>query len=68
MNSMSHSDAMHQTDAIHTAARSPLPTSTLDCFAQIAPHYYDLSQFPECEAKHDLEAVYRRMLKSANGS
>ncbi|KAG5179964.1 P-loop containing nucleoside triphosphate hydrolase protein [Tribonema minus] len=29
---------------------------------EIAPHYYDLSQFPECEAKHALEAVYRRML------
>jgi len=27
---------------------------------EIAPHYFDLENFPECEAKHDLEAVYRR--------
>jgi pre-mRNA-splicing factor ATP-dependent RNA helicase DHX15/PRP43 len=29
---------------------------------EIAPHYFDLEQFPECEAKHDLEGVYKRIL------
>lgn len=31
---------------------------------EIAPHYYDLENFPDCEAKHDLEAAYRRKDKS----
>lgn len=31
---------------------------------EIAPHYFDLENFPDCEAKHDLEAVYRRKDKS----
>ncbi|CAM9242893.1 unnamed protein product, partial [Phaeothamnion confervicola] len=30
---------------------------------EIAPHYFDLENFPECEAKQDLEATYRRMLQ-----
>ncbi len=34
---------------------------------EIAPHYYDLEQFPECEAKHDLEAVYRRLVVAQRG-
>eukprot|EP00953_Heterococcus_sp_UTEX-ZZ885_P038285 19656-Heterococcus_DN1.PRE.1 len=34
---------------------------------EVAPHYYDLQQFPECEAKHALEAVYRKML-TTNGA
>ncbi len=34
---------------------------------EIAPHYYDLEQFPECEAKHDLEAVYRRLIVAQRG-
>ncbi|CAN0014420.1 unnamed protein product [Pylaiella littoralis] len=35
-----------------------------DWLVEIAPHYFDLENFPECEAKHDLEAVYRRKDKS----
>ncbi|CAM9631853.1 unnamed protein product, partial [Discosporangium mesarthrocarpum] len=35
-----------------------------DWLVDIAPHYYDLENFPECEAKHDLEAVYRRVARS----
>eukprot|EP00904_Undaria_pinnatifida_P006266 jgi/Undpi1/276/HiC_scaffold_1.g00272.m1 len=31
---------------------------------EIAPHYFDLENFPDCEAKHDLEAVYRRKDKA----
>ncbi|CAM9175207.1 unnamed protein product, partial [Laminaria digitata] len=31
---------------------------------EIAPHYFDLENFPDCEAKHDLEAVYRRRDKT----
>ena len=29
---------------------------------EIAPHYYDLSNFPQCEAKSDLESAYRIIL------
>lgn len=28
---------------------------------EIAPHYYDLSNFPKCEARSELEACLRRM-------
>ncbi|OQR80806.1 pre-mRNA-splicing factor ATP-dependent RNA helicase PRP43 [Achlya hypogyna] len=28
---------------------------------ELAPHYYDLENFPECEAKRELEALYRRL-------
>uniref|UniRef100_A0A7S2UZ15 RNA helicase n=1 Tax=Fibrocapsa japonica TaxID=94617 RepID=A0A7S2UZ15_9STRA len=31
---------------------------------EIAPHYYDLSNFPQCEAKAELESIYRRMLEN----
>jgi len=31
---------------------------------EIAPHYYDISNFPPCEAKTDLEAIYRKLLES----
>ncbi|CAM9961266.1 unnamed protein product [Heterosigma akashiwo] len=31
---------------------------------EIAPHYYDMSNFPPCEAKTDLEGIYRRMLEA----
>ncbi len=30
---------------------------------ELAPHYYDLENFPECEAKKELEALYRRLQK-----
>ena len=29
---------------------------------EIAPHYYDLANFPKCEAKAELERTYRTML------
>jgi len=29
--------------------------------AEIAPHYFDLENFPECEAKAELELVYRQL-------
>ncbi|RQM12689.1 hypothetical protein B5M09_010130 [Aphanomyces astaci] len=28
---------------------------------ELAPHYYDLENFPACEAKKELEALYRRL-------
>lgn len=31
----------------------------LDWLISIAPHYYDLSNFPECEAKYEIEKAYR---------
>jgi pre-mRNA-splicing factor ATP-dependent RNA helicase DHX15/PRP43 len=29
---------------------------------EVAPHYYDLQNFPKCEAKVELERCYRQML------
>jgi len=29
--------------------------------AEMAPHYFDLENFPECEAKAELELVYRQL-------
>jgi len=31
---------------------------------ELAPHYYDLSNFPNCEAKRVLERIYRRSTQS----
>ena len=31
---------------------------------ELAPHYYDLSNFPACEAKRVLERIYRRSTQS----
>ncbi len=31
---------------------------------KMAPHYYDLENFPECEAKAELELAYRRLAHS----
>jgi hypothetical protein len=30
---------------------------------EIAPHYYDLTNFPKCEARQELEMCLRRMHK-----
>jgi hypothetical protein len=30
---------------------------------EIAPHYYDLSNFPKCEAKYELEVAMKRLYK-----
>ena len=37
----------------------------VEWLAEIAPHYFDLSNFPECEAKTELESVFRRMAGEA---
>lgn len=37
----------------------------VEWLAEIAPHYYDLSNFPSCEAKADLESCYRRLAHEA---
>ncbi|CAK4080336.1 unnamed protein product [Aphanomyces euteiches] len=34
-----------------------------DWLVEMAPHYYDLENFPDCEAKQELEALYRRLYK-----
>ena len=31
----------------------------LDWLIDLAPHYYDLENFPPCEAKSELESAYR---------
>lgn len=36
-------------------------TTNVDWLVEMAPHYYDLSNFPECEAKAELELAYRRL-------
>lgn len=37
--------------------------TNVDWLVELAPHYYDLENFPECEAKHELEKAYRRISK-----
>lgn len=34
-----------------------------DRLVDIAPHYYDLSNFPQCEAKRVLEKLYKKREK-----
>jgi len=36
----------------------------VDWLVEMAPHYYDLENFPECEAKAELELAYRRLAHS----
>ena len=31
-----------------------------DRLIDIAPHYYDLSNFPQCEARRQLERIYMK--------
>jgi len=35
----------------------------LNRLVDIAPHYYDLSNFPPCEAKRVLEKLYKKREK-----
>ena len=35
----------------------------VEWLCEIAPHYYDLANFPQCEAKSDLESAYRTFQK-----
>ena len=39
-------------------------TTRVEWLVRIAPHYYDLENFPECEAKAELELAYRRLAHS----
>ncbi len=36
----------------------------VDWLVEMAPHYFDLENFPECEAKAELELAYRRFAHS----
>lgn len=36
----------------------------VDWLVDMAPHYFDLENFPECEAKAELELAYRRLAHS----
>lgn len=40
-------------------------TTRVEWLVEMAPHYYDLSNFPECEAKAELELAYRRLAHSS---
>lgn len=40
----------------------------VEWLVQMAPHYYDLSNFPECEAKAELELAYRTLSHSSKNS
>lgn len=43
-------------------------TSTrVDWLVNLAPHYFDLENFPECEAKAELELAYRRSAHRGGG-
>ena len=38
--------------------------TNVDWLVEIAPHYFDLENFPECEAKGELEQAYIRLARS----
>ena len=38
--------------------------TSVDWLVDMAPHYFDLENFPECEAKADLESAYKRLAHS----
>jgi hypothetical protein len=41
------------------------PSFLLLCrLVQLAPHYYDLSNFPPCEAKRKLERIHAQLQQS----
>ena len=35
--------------------------TSVDWLVTVAPHYFDLENFPECEAKAELEKAYARL-------
>jgi len=37
--------------------------TNVDWLVELAPHYFDLENFPECEAKGELEKAYSRLAK-----
>merc|ERR1712176_726230 len=38
--------------------------TNVDWLVELAPHYFDLENFPECKAKHELESAYARLAQS----
>ena len=40
--------------------------TNVDWLVEMAPHYFDLENFPECEAKSDLENAYARLAHARN--
>lgn len=43
-----------------------LTITRVEWLVELAPHYFDLDTFPECEAKAELELAYRRMAHTRN--
>lgn len=44
------------------------PPLLLPRLVELAPHYFDLSNFPDCEAKRELERIIIRMRGGARGA
>lgn len=44
-----------------------LTVTNVDWLVELAPHYFDLENFPECEAKHELEQAYARLAYARRG-
>jgi pre-mRNA-splicing factor ATP-dependent RNA helicase DHX15/PRP43 len=40
--------------------------TNVDWLVELAPHYYDLANFPECKAKDELESAYARLAHERN--
>jgi len=43
-----------------------LTVTNVDWLVELAPHYFDLENFPECESKAELEQAYARLAYSRN--
>jgi len=41
--------------------------TNVDWLVELAPHYFDLENFPECEAKGELEKAYARLARQRRG-
>lgn len=42
--------------------------TSVEWLVEMAPHYFDLENFPECEAKAELELAYRRLANSRSST
>jgi pre-mRNA-splicing factor ATP-dependent RNA helicase DHX15/PRP43 len=40
--------------------------TSVDWLVEVAPHYFDLENFPECQAKAELEKAYSRLAHTYN--
>jgi pre-mRNA-splicing factor ATP-dependent RNA helicase DHX15/PRP43 len=40
--------------------------TSVDWLIEVASHYFDMSNFPECETKNELELAYRRLAQQQN--